>query len=124
MSASDPTSSVYMTDDASTIKKKINKHAFSGGGGDGSAEDQRKYGGNPEVDVSYVWLGFFEDDDALMEKIEKVSFDVEKFYRRWGFLWLTLFLVLIVSSSRSNCNHGSSLPILSLASSSTFVARM
>jgi tryptophanyl-tRNA synthetase len=76
MSASDPTSSVYMTDDQATIKKKINKHAFSGGGGDGSAEDQRRLGGNPEVDVSFVWLGFFEDDDELMARIESVRLPI------------------------------------------------
>ncbi|CDZ96825.1 tryptophanyl-trna synthetase [Phaffia rhodozyma] len=69
MSASDPNSTIYMTDTAAQIKKKINSHAFSGGGGDGSAEDQRKFGGNPDVDISFQYLCFFEDDDELLAKI-------------------------------------------------------
>lgn len=33
MSASDPNTTIYMTDTAANIKNKVNKHAFSGGGG-------------------------------------------------------------------------------------------
>jgi tryptophanyl-tRNA synthetase len=111
MSASDPNTTIYMTDAAGTIKNKVNKHAFSGGGGNvrnpspssplcfspmwrvramektltahlaatlasfslmtlqGSAEEQRKYGGNPDVDISFQYLGFFEEDDALLDQL-------------------------------------------------------
>lgn len=72
MSASDANSGIYMTDTAAQIKKKINSHAFSGGGGDGSAEAQRRLGGNPDVDISYQYLSFFEDDDELLASLEKV----------------------------------------------------
>jgi tryptophanyl-tRNA synthetase len=46
---------------------KINKYAFSGG--QVSIEDHRRLGGNPDVDVSYVYLTYFEDDDAKLEEI-------------------------------------------------------
>ena len=32
-------------------------------------EEHRKKGGNPDVDVSYQWLRFFEEDDRKLEKI-------------------------------------------------------
>jgi tryptophanyl-tRNA synthetase len=35
----------------------------------GSAEEQRKYGGNPAVDISFQYLGFFEEDDALLDQL-------------------------------------------------------
>lgn len=73
MSASDPNSSIYMTDTAAQIKNKMNKHAFSGGGGDGSEKAQRELGGNPEVDIAFQYLSFFEDDDELLERTAKVS---------------------------------------------------
>jgi len=44
------------------------KHAFSGG--QGSIEEHRKKGGNPEIDVAYHWLySFFEPDDKKIKKI-------------------------------------------------------
>lgn len=46
---------------------KINKYAFSGG--QVSVEDHRRLGGNPDVDVSYIYLTYFEDDDAKLEEI-------------------------------------------------------
>ncbi|EOR00376.1 hypothetical protein E3P92_01403 [Wallemia ichthyophaga] len=67
MSASDTNSSIYMTDKPNEIKNKMNKHAFSGG--QALAEDHRKYGGNPDVDVSYQYLGFLMDDDDEYKKI-------------------------------------------------------
>ncbi|KAI9039971.1 tryptophanyl-tRNA synthetase, partial [Aspergillus affinis] len=48
---------------------KINKYAFSGG--QVSVEDHRRLGGNPDVDVSYVYLTYFEEDDAKLEEIYK-----------------------------------------------------
>lgn len=48
---------------------KINKHAFSGG--QETLELQRELGGNPDVDVSYIYLTYFEDDDAKLEQVYK-----------------------------------------------------
>ncbi|PLW80511.1 tryptophan--tRNA ligase [Candidatus Woesearchaeota archaeon] len=61
------TTTVFTTDDAKTVKKKINKYAFSGG--QVTVEDHRKLGGNPDIDVSYQWLTFFEEDDAKLKQI-------------------------------------------------------
>ncbi|AJF61270.1 TPA: tryptophan--tRNA ligase [Candidatus Woesearchaeota archaeon] len=69
MSSSVESTAIYTTDDAKTVKNKILKYAFSGGRD--TLEEHRKHGGNPEVDVSYQWLTFFEEDDAKLEKIYK-----------------------------------------------------
>ncbi|KAJ3919110.1 hypothetical protein F5877DRAFT_90281 [Lentinula edodes] len=64
MSASDPNSSIYMTDKPAQIKNKINKHGFSGG--QETEEEHRRLGGDTEVDVAYQYLTFFlEDDEEL-----------------------------------------------------------
>ena len=47
MSASNANSAIYVTDTAKQIKKKINKHAFSGG--QETTELHRKLGANIEV---------------------------------------------------------------------------
>ncbi|XP_039598132.1 tryptophan--tRNA ligase, cytoplasmic [Polypterus senegalus] len=69
MSASDPNSSIFLTDTAKQIKNKINKHAFSGG--KDTIEEHRKYGGNTDVDVSFMYLTFFLEDDEKLEQIRK-----------------------------------------------------
>lgn len=69
MSASDPNSSIFLTDTAKKIKTKINKHAFSGG--KDSIEEHRRLGGNCDVDVSYMYLSFFFEDDEKLEKIKQ-----------------------------------------------------
>ncbi|KAK1149269.1 tryptophan--tRNA ligase [Aspergillus melleus] len=69
MSSSNPNSAIFMDDTAKQIKTKINKYAFSGG--QVSVEDHRRLGGNPDVDVSYVYLTYFEEDDAKLEEIYK-----------------------------------------------------
>lgn len=46
---------------------KITKHAFSGGRE--TKEEQEKYGGNPDIDVAYQYLTYFEDDDAKLATI-------------------------------------------------------
>ncbi|KAL4869486.1 hypothetical protein BDV12DRAFT_185176 [Aspergillus spectabilis] len=69
MSSSDPNSAIFMTDTPKQIKTKINKYAFSGG--QVSIEDHRRLGGNPDVDVSYIYLTYFEDDDAKLDEIYK-----------------------------------------------------
>jgi len=60
-------STVYTTDDPETVRKKIMKYAFSGG--QETEEEHRKLGGNPDIDVAYQWLTFFEEDDEKLEKI-------------------------------------------------------
>lgn len=55
------------------MQTKINKYAFSGG--QVSIEDHRRLGGNPDVDVSYIYLTYFEEDD---EKLEKIYNDYKK----------------------------------------------
>jgi len=68
MSASDDKGTVYTTDSPDMVKKKINKHAFSGGQSD--IEQHRKLGGNPDIDVSYQYLRiFFEPDDNKLKTI-------------------------------------------------------
>lgn len=68
MSASDENGTIYTTDSAQTVKKKINKYAFSGGQPD--IELHRKIGGNPDIDVSFQYLRiFFEPDDTKLKKI-------------------------------------------------------
>ena len=72
MSASDPTSAIYVTDSAKEIRNKINKHAFSGGGA--TIEEQREKGANLDVDVPWKWLNFFLNDDEKLKEIgEKYS---------------------------------------------------
>lgn len=58
---------IYLTDDPKTVKKKINKYAFSGG--KDTVEEHRKKGGNPDIDVAYQWLTFFEEDDAKLKHL-------------------------------------------------------
>ncbi len=58
---------IYLTDDEKAVKNKINKYAFSGG--KDTLEEHRKHGGNPDIDVAYQWLAFFEEDDKKLEKI-------------------------------------------------------
>lgn len=65
MSASIDSSAIFLKDTPKQIKDKINKYAFSGG--QVSAEEQREKGGNPEVDVSYQYLEFMMEDDAVWD---------------------------------------------------------
>ncbi|XP_002122401.2 tryptophan--tRNA ligase, cytoplasmic [Ciona intestinalis] len=69
MSSSDPTSSIFLTDTANQIKKKINKYAFSGGRD--TVELHREFGGNCEVDVSIQYLSFFLMDDDELDQIKR-----------------------------------------------------
>jgi len=72
MSSSLENTTIYSVDDAKTVKNKINKYAFSGG--QVSVDDHRKMGGNPDIDVSYQWLLFFEEND---DKVKKIREDYE-----------------------------------------------
>lgn len=68
MSASDENETIYTTDSPESVKKKINKYAFSGGQPDITLH--RKNGGNPDVDVSFQYLRiFFEPDDNKLKSI-------------------------------------------------------
>eukprot|EP00913_Durusdinium_trenchii_P009938 g9327.t1 len=61
MSASVASTALYMTDTEKKLRKKINKHAFSGGGK--TEEEQREHGANLDVDVSYQYLKIWLEDD-------------------------------------------------------------
>ena len=67
MSASVESTAIYTIDDEKTVEHKINKHAFSGGRD--TVEEHRKKGGQPEIDVPYQWLVFFEEDDKKLQNI-------------------------------------------------------
>ena len=68
MSSSDPYSYIALTDDEKTVREKITRHAFSGGGG--NVKEHREKGGNPDVDVAYKMLYMmFEPDDRKIKKI-------------------------------------------------------
>ncbi len=68
MSASEQSTAIYTSDNPKTVKKKINKYAFSGG--QPTIEEHRQKGGNPDIDVSYQYLRmFFEPDDKKLKKI-------------------------------------------------------
>lgn len=58
---------IYTTDTPKEVEQKIKKHAFSGG--KDTIEEHRKKGGNPDIDASYQWLTFFEENDAKLKKI-------------------------------------------------------
>ena len=66
MSSSEPMTAVYTTDDEKTVENKIKKYAFSGG--KDTIEEHRRKGGNPDIDVSYQWLTFLEEDDKKLQK--------------------------------------------------------
>ncbi len=67
MSSSKEESYIALTDAPEVVEKKIRKYAFSGG--QSTVEEHRRMGGNPDVDVCYQWLTFFEEDDKKLKKI-------------------------------------------------------
>ncbi|XP_061174739.1 tryptophan--tRNA ligase, cytoplasmic-like [Saccostrea echinata] len=69
MSASDPTTSIFVTDSDKQIKDKINKYAFSGGGA--TVEEHKEKGGNCDVDVAFQYMTFFMESDERLEEIKK-----------------------------------------------------
>jgi hypothetical protein len=66
MSASNPNSKIDMSDTPNQIKNKINRYGFSGG--QETIELHRELGGNPDVDVAYQYLTYFEEDDSKIAK--------------------------------------------------------
>ncbi|XP_060068960.1 tryptophan--tRNA ligase, cytoplasmic-like [Ylistrum balloti] len=69
MSASDPNSSIFLTDTDKQIKDKINKYAYSGGGS--TVEEHKKKGGDCAVDVAFQYMKFFSEDDSRLQQIEE-----------------------------------------------------
>jgi len=68
MSSSDPNSYIALTDSEKDVELKIKKYAFSGG--QSTLKEHRKKGGNPDIDVSYIYLKFlFEPNDKKLLKI-------------------------------------------------------
>ena len=68
MSSSKPETTINLSDDDKTVRNKIYRHAFSGG--QSSVEEHRKLGGNPDIDIPFLWLYmFFEPDDERIEQI-------------------------------------------------------
>ncbi|MEM5799680.1 MAG: tryptophan--tRNA ligase [Candidatus Aenigmatarchaeota archaeon] len=67
MSSSIEQTAIFTTDSPEKVKEKIMKYAFSGG--QPTIEEHRKKGGNPDIDVSYQWLTFFEENDKKLKEI-------------------------------------------------------
>ncbi len=66
MSASLPSSAIFLTDTYQQVKSKISS-SFSGGRR--SKEEHRLYGGDTEVDIPYQLLPFFLEDDEELATI-------------------------------------------------------
>ncbi len=67
MSSSVQQTAIFTTDTSEQVKEKIMKYAFSGG--QPTIEEHKRKGGNPDIDVSYQWLTFFEENDKKLKKI-------------------------------------------------------
>jgi len=68
MSSSKPETYIALTDSKKEVEAKIKKYAFSGG--QPSLKEHKEKGGNPDVDVSYIYLKtFFEPNDNKLKKI-------------------------------------------------------
>ena len=67
MSASDTSSSIFVTDTPKMIKTKVNKYAVSGGGE--TVEEHRKHGADLSIDTPFKYLTFVLDDDAELAHI-------------------------------------------------------
>jgi len=76
MSASNPKTTIFLTEDESSIRKKV-WNALTGGWK--RAKDQRKYGGKPELCVVFEWFStyFLKSDDDL-KKVEMECRNGEK----------------------------------------------
>jgi tryptophanyl-tRNA synthetase len=67
MSASDERGAIYVTDTPKMIASKINKYALSGGCE--TVEEHRLKGANLNVDVSYIYLTYFLEDEERLQQI-------------------------------------------------------
>jgi tryptophanyl-tRNA synthetase len=69
MSASVDSSAIFLNDSPNQIKKKINRHAFSGG--QDTLEKHRELGGRTAQDVPFQYLSFFLEDDEELERLRE-----------------------------------------------------
>jgi tryptophanyl-tRNA synthetase len=69
MSSSESSKGILSIDSKKEIKNKINKYAFSGGGA--TLEEHRLNGGNPDIDVSFLYLKYlFEPSCEKLKELE------------------------------------------------------
>ncbi|QKF94558.1 tryptophanyl-tRNA synthetase [Fadolivirus algeromassiliense] len=62
-----PITTIFLNDDSKTIFDKIKKHAFSGG--KETLKEHREKGADLDVDISYAYLQYFEEDDEKLKQI-------------------------------------------------------
>ena len=67
MSSSDSNSGIYLDDTPKEVRKKLMKYAFSGGRD--TAEEQRKYGANPDIDFAFNIYRMLEPDHVKVDEI-------------------------------------------------------
>ncbi len=67
MSSSDINSGIYLDDSPKMVRKKLMKYAFSGGRE--TAEEQRKYGANPDVDFAFNVYRMLQTDTAQTDRV-------------------------------------------------------
>ncbi|MFA5406189.1 MAG: tryptophan--tRNA ligase [Candidatus Nanoarchaeia archaeon] len=67
MSKREPQGMIMLSESPKDARKKIMKYAFSGG--QATVEAHRKKGGDPDVDVAYQYLTYFESDDKKLKKV-------------------------------------------------------
>ena len=67
MSSSDSNSGIYLDDTPKEVRKKLMKYAFSGGRD--TAEEQRKYGANPDIDFAFNIYRMLEPDRVKVDEI-------------------------------------------------------
>ena len=60
---------IFLSDNSETIKKKIITHAYSGGGGNGTLNDHKKFGGNIDIDIPCRFLKYFEYNDDILDDV-------------------------------------------------------
>jgi tryptophanyl-tRNA synthetase len=68
MSSSHPETAIFLSDKPEEARKKCLK-AITGGGN--NLEEQRKYGGNPDICHSYATLKFHMEDEKEVQRIYK-----------------------------------------------------
>ncbi len=70
MSSSKEEGAIFLIDSPKEVEHKIKKYAFSGG--KDTLEEHRKHGGNPDVDISFLYLKYlFEPDDSKLQVIHR-----------------------------------------------------
>ncbi len=69
MSSSDPHSALFLDDTPDEVERKIKKYAYSGG--KNSVKEHREKGGDPDVDVSFQLLRYFEPSDEKVAEIRR-----------------------------------------------------